>query len=60
MSNSLGITNIFEGVETKEELEVIKHLGGSIIQGYIYSKPIVACEVSSWLSVDKKSKLKIA
>ena len=59
MSNSLGITNIFEGVETTEELEVIKHLGGNIIQGYIYSKPIEPCDVSSWLSIDRNSKLKI-
>jgi diguanylate cyclase (GGDEF)-like protein len=50
MSKSLGMRNIFEGIETKEELSVIKSLNGSIIQGFIYSKPLLAKDVDSWLS----------
>lgn len=49
MSKSLGIDNVFEGVETQEELEIIKKVGGTIIQGYLFSKPIESADVSPWL-----------
>lgn len=50
MSKSLGVKNVFEGVQTKSELEVIKEMGGDIIQGYIYSKPLKDEEITRWLS----------
>ncbi len=49
MSNSLGINNIFEGVETEEELSKIKEMSGRIIQGYFFSKPLEEEDVNSWL-----------
>ena len=51
MSSSLGLKNVFEGVETKEELLVINELNGQVIQGYYYSKPIEENEVPEWLSM---------
>ncbi len=51
MSTSLGLDNIFEGVETKEELSVIRELNGQVIQGYYYSKPLKENEASKWLSM---------
>lgn len=59
MSASLGIINVYEGVETLKELDVIKKLNGSIVQGYLYSKPLSAHEVKIWLSTDKTQKLKL-
>lgn len=59
MSASLGIINVYEGVETLKELDVIKQLNGSIVQGYLYSKPLRAHEVKNWLSTDKTQKLKL-
>ena len=54
MSEGLGITNIFEGVETMAELAAIKKMGGEIIQGYLFSKPLDAHSAVKWLdSVDK-------
>jgi len=50
MSKSLGMRNIFEGIETKEELSVIQALKGNIIQGYIFSKPLLAKDVDLWLT----------
>ena len=50
MSNSLGIENVFEGVETTNELEIVKELGGTVIQGYLYSKPIESSEVADWFN----------
>ncbi len=53
MSTSLGLKNVFEGVETEAELEVIKRLNGAIIQGYLYSKPLDVHGVHNWLHADK-------
>jgi len=52
MSVSLGMKNIFEGIETTEELAVIKNLKGHIIQGYLFSKPLIENEVDDWLASD--------
>jgi EAL domain-containing protein (putative c-di-GMP-specific phosphodiesterase class I) len=49
MSRSLGMNNVFEGVETTAELDVIKKLDGSVIQGYLFSKPLDADGVDQWL-----------
>jgi len=53
MSQGLGISNIFEGVETMAELAIIKKMGGEVIQGYLFSKPLSAEDAVQWLdSVD--------
>ncbi len=49
MSVSLGMRNVFEGIETEDELNVIKSLNGEIVQGYLYSKPLYIDEVEKWL-----------
>ncbi len=57
MSASLGMKNVFEGVETEAELEVIKKLNGAVVvvQGYLYSRPLDVHGVHNWLSADKMS-----
>jgi len=52
MSKSLGIKNVFEGVETQEELEMVKDLDGGIIQGYFFSKPLEVSQIENWLHTD--------
>ena len=53
MSQGLGISNIFEGVETMAELATIKKMGGEVIQGFLFSKPLSAEEAVKWVeSVD--------
>jgi diguanylate cyclase (GGDEF)-like protein len=44
MSKSLSVTTIAEGVETYEQLEILKDIGCDEIQGYIFSKPLPAKE----------------
>ncbi|NOQ79675.1 MAG: EAL domain-containing protein [Gammaproteobacteria bacterium] len=51
MTKKLQVTTIIEGVETDEELNEIKQLGGSIIQGYYFSKPLKDNEISNWLKI---------
>ena len=58
MSKSLGVKNVFEGVETKSELEVIKEMGGDIIQGYLYSGALNSIEIIKWLSRDSTGNIK--
>jgi len=58
MSSSLGMTNIFEGIETEDELAEIKLLQGNIIQGYIFSKPLTANEAEKWLIHEHASNVK--
>ncbi len=53
MSESLGMKNIFEGVETKEELSVIKSMKGNVIQGYLFSKPLMADDIDHWISLSQ-------
>ena len=50
MSEGRGIRNIFEGVETMAELATIKKMGGEVIQGYLFSKPMEAQSAIKWLN----------
>ena len=38
----LNVTVVAEGVELKEQYEVLKDLGCDVIQGYYFSKPLCA------------------
>ena len=51
MSQSLEIENVIEGVENREELATIQALGGNIIQGYLYSRPLKrGDDLARWLA----------
>ncbi len=45
MSRSLGISITAEGVETAEQRDVLRRLGCSDAQGYLFSRPVPASEV---------------
>ena len=50
MSKALSLKSIAEGVETKEQLDVLREMGCDIIQGYYYAKPLSIGEFESqWL-----------
>jgi EAL domain-containing protein (putative c-di-GMP-specific phosphodiesterase class I) len=40
MGNSLNIKTIAEGVETKEQMDLVESLGCDEIQGYYFAKPM--------------------
>jgi diguanylate cyclase (GGDEF)-like protein/PAS domain S-box-containing protein len=44
MADSLGMTTTAEGAETEEEFEMIRELGCTKVQGYLFGKPMVAEE----------------
>ncbi len=56
MSKSLGMKNIFEGIETNAELEEIKKMNGDIIQGFLFSKPLNVDDIDEWLNLGRAIK----
>jgi EAL domain-containing protein (putative c-di-GMP-specific phosphodiesterase class I) len=50
LGKSLGITTTAEGVETREELALLRSEGCNEVQGYLFSRPLPAAEVEKTLS----------
>jgi diguanylate cyclase len=46
LAQQLGLRVVAEGVETQEELELLRRLGCDLVQGFLFSKPmpVEACE----------------
>ncbi|MDD2395225.1 MAG: EAL domain-containing protein, partial [Sphaerochaeta sp.] len=44
LGKNLSFPVIAEGVETEEQLNCLKDLGCNLVQGYLYSKPVVQAE----------------
>ncbi|MFO1291240.1 MAG: EAL domain-containing protein [Nitrosomonas sp.] len=53
MSHKLGYGVIAEGVETLEQLSILRNLGCEIAQGYLFSKPVSVEQLSELLHSDK-------
>ncbi|WP_054179586.1 oxygen-sensing cyclic-di-GMP phosphodiesterase DosP [Trabulsiella odontotermitis] len=51
IGRSMGMSVVAEGVETKEQFELLKNnsASGMVIQGYYYSRPLAARDVADWL-----------
>ena len=45
LAEALGMDTTAEGAETQDELDLIRQLGCSHIQGYIYGRPMIASDV---------------
>lgn len=54
MAEALNVVTIAEGIETSEQLEIVKELGCNQIQGYFYSRPIKAEEFERKYLTDSK------
>ncbi|MGI4802478.1 MAG: putative bifunctional diguanylate cyclase/phosphodiesterase [Janthinobacterium lividum] len=46
----LGLTSTVEGVETQDQLRVLKKKGCMQVQGYLFSRPVPACQVDRLLA----------
>jgi diguanylate cyclase (GGDEF)-like protein len=49
LSHDMGLSCVIEGVETSEELDALKKLGGVLVQGYFYSAPVPEAEIAVFL-----------
>lgn len=50
MAKSLGLKTVAEGVETAEQLELLKNMGCDQIQGYFFSRPLPSDEFLAFYS----------
>ncbi|MBB4051023.1 diguanylate cyclase (GGDEF)-like protein [Devosia subaequoris] len=49
LCRNLGISCVFEGVETEEQLQALVALGGTVMQGYFFGRPMAVEEVGAYL-----------
>ena len=52
LAKTLGLKVVAEGVETKEQLSVLRELGCDLIQGYYFAIPMNAEDLFSFISSD--------
>ena len=50
LGHSLGLTVVAEGVESRQQLEILRAAGCDEIQGYYYSPPLPAAAFEEWLA----------
>jgi diguanylate cyclase (GGDEF)-like protein/PAS domain S-box-containing protein len=56
LARELNIETIVEGVETAEQLALLKKWGVRIVQGYYFARPLPAAETASLLRIGKISR----
>jgi|GEM_PF-2751777 len=49
LARTVELSVVAEGVETEEQLSMLKSLGCDVVQGYFFSKPLPAQEYEQWL-----------
>jgi diguanylate cyclase (GGDEF)-like protein len=49
LANSLSLAVIAEGVETREQVEILQSLGATMGQGYLWARPLPAPDLATWL-----------
>ena len=60
LCENLRIECIVEGLETKEHVEIVRGLGGEMMQGYYFAKPMHASGVPEFLATSARSSIKRA
>lgn len=55
LCRNLGISCVFEGIETEQQLDVLLGLGGTIMQGYLFGRPMSADAVLDHCRLELKS-----
>ena len=50
LARSLGLRVIAEGVENLRQMEVLHRLGCGVMQGFLFSKPLPAEDIETWLN----------
>jgi diguanylate cyclase (GGDEF)-like protein/PAS domain S-box-containing protein len=54
LSQQLGLSAIAEGIETPQQLHLIRAMGCQFAQGYLFSKPLPAAEIDTYLGFSEK------
>jgi len=56
LSRALDLTCVLEGIETNEELEILRELGADVIQGYLFGRPMDASGIPSLLGASPEAR----
>ena len=48
LGHSMDLTVISEGVETREEWDLLAELGNDVVQGYLISRPLTSADFVAW------------
>ena len=59
LSSDMGLSCVIEGVESADELAVLRKLGGELVQGYFYSRPMPEIEVAGFLRQETQAQAAI-
>lgn len=54
LCRNLGISCVFEGIETEEQLDALLGLGGTVMQGYLFGRPMSEEKVLEHLAGESK------
>jgi diguanylate cyclase (GGDEF)-like protein len=60
LADSLGMTTTAEGVETREQLDIVRRLGCTDVQGFFYSRPVPARELAKLLAKESGRRVEAA
>ncbi len=60
LGQTLGLKTVAEGVELESQRKALRSLGCVLGQGYLFSKPREADELTSWLDLDRVRRLSTA
>ncbi|SEP76198.1 diguanylate cyclase/phosphodiesterase [Devosia sp. YR412] len=55
LCRNLGISCVFEGIETEEQLDVLLGLGGTVMQGYLFGRPMSEADMLERLAGQNKT-----
>lgn len=54
LCRNLGISCVFEGIETEQQLDALLGLGGTVMQGYLFGRPMSEAAMMEQLSAERK------
>ena len=53
LCRNLGISCVFEGIETEDQLHTLVSLGGTVMQGYLFGRPMAPAQVADYLKRER-------
>ena len=55
LCRDLRLSCVIEGVETARQLAILEEMGGNLIQGFFFAKPMPADQISSFLGTTRRN-----
>lgn len=51
MAQALGLKVVVEGLETTEQMTIVNEMGKSLIQGFLFSRPLPVPDLEAWIEL---------